>query len=395
MEQRLLERNIKLYQTYQAFLEPIFWGPILIMFLNNAAKMTLSQIDFMEGIVVCSLVIMQIPTGALADLIGRKKTMFIGSLLFVVENLLFASATSPLLAWTANFIWAIGFSLISGADSALICDTLCALGRKKEYRKIQGDALFYRYAIAAVSCLVTGYLAKINLRLPVYLSVFGLVLNCFVIARLVEPPMAGEKRRFCLREFIALHRISLIEVWKNPRIKWLIAFSAILGISSKLWFFTYNPFFEIVKLPLVSYGFIFCALNSVAALSSRFSDKIYEKLGDSWSIILTILLSGLPMILMGIYPVMFCAWLVILQNFARGYMRPFTEHMMHDCLESKNRATIMSIQASITSLGQAVGLFLTGLYLAKFSLLSFLIYLGALTLISGLVMASRFRRTFG
>ena len=141
METRLLERNIKLYQAFQAFVEPIFWGPILILFLNKAAKMTLPEIFFMESIVVAAQIFLQLPTGTIADLIGRKKTMFIGSLFFVADNLFFASANCPWLAWTGNILWVIGFSLVSGADSALLFDSLRILGRENEYKKIQGKSL--------------------------------------------------------------------------------------------------------------------------------------------------------------------------------------------------------------------------------------------------------------
>lgn len=394
MDMRLLERNIKLYQIFEACREPIFWGPIVILFLNKAAKMTLPEICFMESVVVAALIFLEIPTGALADLLGRKKTIFVGSLFFVLDAIFFAAATCPLMAWVGNFLWVIGFSLISGADSSMLYDSLKSLGREGEFKKIQGRATSNRFAIMAATSLAGGFLAEVNLRLPVWLGLSTLLINCFITYLFVEPPVAERKNNYCFKEHFNLARMSLIEAWRNPKIRWLILFSAVLAVASKLWFFTYNPYFEMVELPLSMFGAIFCCLNIVAAISARGADRIYKKLGDIGSIVAIIAIVGLPIVAMGFWPIAACAWLVLFQNFARGYLKPFTEHLMHDCLDSKTRSTGLSINSAITSIGQSAGLLFAGLYLAKFSLPSFLIILGAMALISGLTLASRFNRTF-
>jgi hypothetical protein len=394
MDRRLLERNIKLYQAFEACREPIFWGPIVILFLNKVAKMTLPEIFFMESVVVAALIFLEIPTGALADLLGQEENYLHRFTLLSLGCNFFAAATCPLMAWIGNFLWVIGFSLVSGADSSMLYDTLKALGRENEYKKIQGRAVGYRMAIMAITSLAGGFLAEISLRLPAILGLSTLIVNCFVTAAFVEPPSNERSDRYCWRAHLKVAKDSFKGVLRNRKVKWLILFSATLAVASKLWFFTYNPYFELVKLPLPMFGVIFFCLNVVAAASSFMANGIYKKMGDVGSIVSMVALIGLPMVVMGMWPILPFAFLVLFQNFARGYLKPFVEHLLHDCIESKTRATVISIQSSVTSIGQAIGLAATGWYLAKFSLPSFLMVLGIAALILGLALVSAFNRTF-
>lgn len=394
MDKHLLERNLKLYQIFETCREPIFWGPIVILFLNKMARMSLPEIFFMESVVIAMLMVFEIPTGALADLLGRKRTIFIGSLFLVADTAFFAFATCPLMAWTGNILWAIGFSLISGADSSMLYDTLKVLGREKEYKKIQGKAVSYRFFLMAITSLIGGFLADINLRLPAILGLSTVIISCVVVSFFFEPPVVERKRKYDFREHLKIAKDSFSIFIKNPKVRWLIFFSAVLATTSKLWFFTYNPYFELVKLPLPMFGVIFFFLNIIAASSSFFADSIHKKLGSTISAVVMVALLGLPIIAMGMWPIAPFAFLVMMQNFVRGYQKPFIEHLMHDHICSKTRATVMSIQSSVTSIGQATGLALTSWYLAKSSLTSFLILLGIFALVIGLAFASRFHRTF-
>ncbi len=58
--------------------------------------MSLSEIYLMEAVVVGEIVLLEIPSGALADLIGRKKTILLGQFLIFLSAVLFALIDSPL-----------------------------------------------------------------------------------------------------------------------------------------------------------------------------------------------------------------------------------------------------------------------------------------------------------
>ena len=388
------EKNVRLYYWFRLLDEPLFWGPILITFISRVSGMSLSQIYVMESICVVGLFLLEIPSGALADLIGRRKTILIGSCLLFCDIMVFASAINPAMIWIANLIWVCGFSLISGADSALLYDTLKVLGRESEFKKIEGRAISYRLFLLAGCAITVGYLASINIRLPVYLSAGFKLLFVVVIYFFIEPPMTRQGR-YNWREHLGLMKISILFVANHKNIKWIISFVVIIGVASKIWFFSYNPYFELVDLPLIYFGWLFCGLNIIAAISSFFSDWIARKIGDLGSIILILAVIGIPILLMGSYVAKIMVLLVLMQNIARGHLTPFIGHFLNQYLDSENRATVISIKSAVVSLGQFVMLGLFGWSLKLYNLPSCLQIFGVFTLALSLVLIVSYWRIFG
>ena len=64
--------------------------------------------------------------------------MVIGMSILVLDSVLFGIGDSPAWMWAANLAWAFGYSLVSGADSALLYDTLVAAGRTDDFKRIEG-----------------------------------------------------------------------------------------------------------------------------------------------------------------------------------------------------------------------------------------------------------------
>lgn len=189
MGTKSLERNLILYYWYQFLVEPVFWGAILVTFMKTAGQMTTTQVYTMEAVVLAIVMIAQIPTGALADTIGRKKTLIVGSSLFFIGGVIFAAANSIYLMWISDIIIMIGVSLICGADNALLYDTLIHLKRQNEYKRIVGKAYCYRFIFAAICSISVGYLAKISLRLPIVLGCIPTLLSIVIAFRFIEAPI--------------------------------------------------------------------------------------------------------------------------------------------------------------------------------------------------------------
>jgi MFS family permease len=392
MNPQQVKRNILLYKLYQAFKEPLFWGPILIIYIQKIGNMSLPQIYLMESVCVILLFILQIPTGALADKIGRKKTMLIGSVLLVVDCLVFGLARGPAWIWMANIFWSFGFSLISGADSALLYDTLASQGKSDSYKQVDGKSIANRFILFAIASPIAGYLAATNMRLPVLLGLPGLLATCVFIMCMVEPPRTGDA--MAKKRIQDIMKLSVIFVANNKRVKWIIAYTALLLVIGKVWFFTYNPYFELVALPLKYYGWIFFVLNIVAAIFSYFAHQIAKRSSPLACFTVMVLITALPIMLMGALPLLPLVWLVLFQNVTRGYLRPFMGQYLNDHLKSEHRATVSSVQSAVDALAQFVLLGVFGLILKVVNLPIALIMLGTGTLFVGLILLVRYQKIF-
>lgn len=393
MEKIKAERNIKLYYWFRLLDEPLFWAPILITFIQRVSGMSLPQIYFMESICIILMIVLEIPSGALADIIGRKKTIFLGSLFLLADIACFSLANSPQMIWSANLIWVVGFSLISGAETSLLYDSLKLLGRESEYKRIEGKAVSYRLFLIAICSIAAGYLAQIDIRLPVFLSVFFKIFFCWVCYLFTDPPMSNEGR-YQIKDHLNLMKISILFVANHKKVKWVIGFSVLIGVVSKMWFFTYNPYFELVDLPLTYYGWIFFLLNAVAAVGSYCSDWLTRKLGDFGSLVLIILVIALPLMIMGTFVCQAMSLMVLWQNIARGHMHPFMGHFLHQYLDSANRATVTSIKSAVNSFGQFIGLLLFSWVLTVISLPQALQALGLFSLVAGVWLLRRYGQIF-
>jgi len=393
MTRQQAERNIRLYYLFQLFKEPLFWGAILITFINRVSGMTLADIYFMEAACVIGIVILDSPFGALADLIGRRNTMFIGMCVWSIKLFVFASAVNPLMIWSANLLWVLGAALITGADTSMLADSLKFLGRDREFQKIEGRSNAYRLALTAVCAISIGYLAEINLRLPVYLGVPFMLISCVAAYLMVEPPVIAGKTKN-RQEYFKLLKLSALFIYNHAKIKWIIAFSTLIAVISKLWFFTYNPYFELVNLPITCFGWIFCLLNIVAAISSHEAHRFAKYFGEFGSVVIMIALIALPIWLMGAYVGQLMVLMVLMQNVVRGYMIPFLGGFLHQHLDSENRATVTSLKSTVNNVGQFIALAIFGLILNTWSLPVCLQILGVSTLLIGLVLIFSFRRIF-
>lgn len=366
-------RNLLLYRIYTLFNEPLFWGPILITSLQKLAHMPLSDIYYMESVVLCICVVIDIPSGALADLIGRKRSLIIARVFYFVGACFFTIMTTPLEAWIGNVLVMIGVTMQSGADTALLYDTLLENGRQHEYTRVEGKSVGARFALAAVCSIATGLLAEIDLRLPLWLAL-PFILIPLVVSLFFKEPV--QTKHYSAQEQLRVLKEGLSFAFRSVEVRWMLGLAALLTTASKVWFFTYNPYFELVEVPLTHYGFIFFCLNVVAWLSSHYAHQIEKRLGERVCVTGMILCISVPVLIMGYFPVMLIAYLVVIQNVTRGFMRPFIGNYMNRHIESTIRATILSTQSSIANLAAIVGLAMFGFLIDQSGLLPSLITLG-------------------
>lgn len=385
------EKNVKLYRLYELFFEPLFWGPILILYMQDIGGMQLSEIYVMEAVVVLLLVVLEVPTGALADLIGRKTSVVIGSVFLLGDNILFAMITSPMDVWIANIVWVIGFSLVSGAASALLYDSLKDDHREHEARRIVGSAIGNRMLLISVTALLAGYLYEINPRLPLLMSI-PFMFVAVVIASFFHE--AREKSVFCAKKHFSLMKMSVLFVANHRQIKWVIGFSVTILIVQKIWFFTYNPYFEHVGLAPLYFGIVFSVINLIGWIGSRLSESLSDHIGEFGSIVLICGLIAVPLILMSQFPSMVAILLLSTPAFVRGFMQPFLFEFLNRHLDSHNRATVISIKSAIGGLMQFVALLLFGYLLEIVTLMQAMLVLGLLSLIAGSAIIVMYRKIF-
>ena len=72
------ERNIKLYPLYRATADAMAWLPVFFLFFSE--HLTLPQVLLLEAVYYIAVVITEVPSGYLSDLIGRRRTLLLSCL---------------------------------------------------------------------------------------------------------------------------------------------------------------------------------------------------------------------------------------------------------------------------------------------------------------------------
>src|SRR3989344_3248955 len=115
--------------------------------------------------------ILEIPTGAIADYIGRKHSIALGALVVAVAALVYGSVAEFEIFLLGEFLFAAAMALISGADEALLYDSLKEAGREEERKKVFGRANSFHLLGMLVAAPIGSFIAaKQGLNAPMLFS---------------------------------------------------------------------------------------------------------------------------------------------------------------------------------------------------------------------------------
>ncbi|MBL4580908.1 MAG: MFS transporter [Gammaproteobacteria bacterium] len=136
-----LEGNLRRFIIFRLFYSARFYYPVFtVLFLDYG--LTLEQFAILNIVWALTIVLAEVPSGALADIVGRKRLVVFAAIMMVIEMTLIVFApigASSLLfmLFLANRICSgLSEAAASGADEALAYDSLKALGREDDWSRI-------------------------------------------------------------------------------------------------------------------------------------------------------------------------------------------------------------------------------------------------------------------
>jgi MFS family permease len=141
--------------------------PILMLFYQDMG-FTAEESFQLKAFYSIAIVLFEIPSGYAADILGRKKTLIIGSILGTLGFAIYSGFSGFYAFLIAELVLGIGQSFISGADSALLYDSLKADGNESQYLKLEGRNFSVGNFSEAIAGFAGGALAEISLRTPFF-----------------------------------------------------------------------------------------------------------------------------------------------------------------------------------------------------------------------------------
>ena len=206
---------------------------------------SLTEIALLESIFHISSLIFEVPSGAIADIFGRKYCRISGRFLFIISLFIMYYAGTFILQAVGFMLTAFSYNLESGAGEAFVYDSMKLDGNESKYIHTAGRIeLFYQLA-TIISFFVGGFLATG----PGYIYVFYLS-ALFSLAALItglgfrEPEITEHKEQEHRSMFKVL-RDSAVILKSRPKIIYLIVFTETIFVFSTSLFFYLQNFLKI------------------------------------------------------------------------------------------------------------------------------------------------------
>ena len=375
-----LRSNIWKIYLYRVLLGLIFPIPTIVLFWQNHG-MSLTDVMLLQALFALAVVLFEVPSGYLADIAGRRTTLLLAGISNSLAIVIYSQGQQFYHFLLAETCFAFGFSMISGADAALVYDSLLAVGEEERYQEVYGKLYFYNLFAIGASSILGGFIGSLNYRWTFYAS-FPCFLAAIVVAfSMCEPP----------RKKLVAQEGYLRELWRilqycfvtRPRLRWLIIYSGIvLGLNNAaLWF--YQPYFKLCELPVAYFGVAFASYQIFAALTSKYAYKLEKRIGSSVSLIALVFTVGIGYFLMGYFVFLLSFLFAFFHQFARGFSRIVLTDYVNQLTDSDIRATVLSAQNLVMRLIYASLIPLAGKIADLTSIVQTLQVLGFTTVLAG------------
>ncbi len=311
--------------------------PILIPYYQ-ANGLSRSSVFLIQAAYTLAILALEIPSGYLADVVGRRRTLIMAAVFFPLGLTAYALGRSFAAFVAAELVLALGNSLRSGCDSAFLYDTLVELGRVEEYKKFEGRSFFFTRIGTASAAALGGALAVVALRLPFWVNIATGSLMLPVALSFVEPARIKLQAESPWRDILKISRWSV----RHRQLRFYILLGALMNSTGILGIWTSFLYFQAVGVGLGWFGILFALFQLASALSSRRAHVVERALGLRRSLFLLPAV-GLSFVLLGLGRSPAFIPLVILNAALWGFSFPILMDGMNRIIPSETRATVLSV----------------------------------------------------
>lgn len=365
-----VQSNIWKYYLASTLAYFAFFTPILQLFyLDN--KLTITQIALLGVTWGVVRIILEIPSGVLADKWGRKKIFAISSFFAILQVLTLIYAAGFWHFFIASIFFGISFSFLSGTNTSFFYDTLKQIKREHEFEKLWARQEIYQQIALVIAFLSSGFLYKFSRLLPFQLSLIFLIVSLIVVLTFKEPKYHKQIKEVN----VFIHFVDSMKfIFKNRSLRNVLIFSVIFCIGSDLSYYYGQIYLKQLALPVVLFGIVYTLKSLLCATFANVTPFIRKKINYQGIFALQIvLITGLLYIM--VFTNNYFVGAVCFASLAipYGLFTISKDSYIHSHTKSHRRATVDSmisfvIAVVILILEPATG-YLADLYSMKFPFL--------------------------
>ena len=343
----------------------------------------LMEVGIAEGIFHITSLICEVPSGAAADLLGRKRVMILGRILSVLSSLFMLRAHSLPAFCGAFILSALSYNLLSGTEDALVYDSIKASGTEKQYLSVSSRLNIIIEISQGFGTFIGGFLSDRSFTLCYLTDLFIVTLSMLPLLLMKEPPVLREKSAndssvkthpFSHTEIISLS-VSFLNHFKtvyhilrqNPAVVRILLYYPVITSFDAVLFFYGQQYFADYGLSRLQISSIMVASSFFSCLAALMCTRILALLKERTKYIISICM-GLS--------ILFCAFpnlqssivFFILANTVNSLIYPIESTSLNTLIPSAQRATIISVDSMCYSISMILFFPLCGAIATRWNL---------------------------
>jgi MFS family permease len=338
----------------------LIWG-INTIFLLDAGLSNLEAFAA-NAFFTAGMVLFEVPTGIVADTVGRRASYLLGTLTLAASTLLYVllwRIEAPFWQWAVvSILIGLGFTFFSGAVEAWLVDALTATGFTGEL-----ESVFARGQIVGGGAMLAGSVAggfiaeQTSLGVPFVLRGAVLIVMFLVAFRLMKdigftPDPGGQP----LAEMRKIATASIDYGWRVPAVKWLMVESLATGGVGIYAFYALQPYLlELYGNPDAYQiaGLVAAIVAGAQILGGLAAPRIRRMFRRRTSaLIATAALSTITLALIGIVDSFWAVLgLIVVWGLLFAAAQPIRQTYLNGLIPSRQRATILSFDSMMGSTG--------------------------------------------
>ncbi|MGC1853012.1 MAG: MFS transporter [Solirubrobacterales bacterium] len=357
---RSIQRTYLILLLGNTLAASLIWG-INTIFLLDAGLSNLEAFAA-NAFFTAGMVLFEVPTGIVADTIGRRTSYLLGTVTLTVSTLVYVllwQVEAPFWQWAvASMLLGLGFTFFSGAVEAWLVDALTATGFTGEMETVFGRGQIVTGAAMLTGSVAGGFIAQqTSLGVPFVLrGLVLIVMFAVAFALMHDVGFSAEKGGRPLAEMRKIAANSIEYGWRVPAVKWLmveVLFTGGVGIYA---FYALQPYLlELYGDPQAyQVAGLVAAIVAGAQIAGGVAAPHIRRLFHRRTSAL-IATAGLSVLTLGLIGLVESFWavigLIVVWGLLFAATLPIRQTYLNGLIPSRQRATILSFDSMMSSTG--------------------------------------------
>ncbi|MEZ9437264.1 MFS transporter [Vibrio atlanticus] len=371
--------NVRYFLMFRSSYFARFYYPIFtLLYLDYG--LTLSQFAMLNVVWAATIVLAEVPSGAFADTLGRKKLVVLSSIVMFVEIAMIALVPTGnpdliFIFFLINRILSgLAMALASGADEALAYDTLKEQGNEELWPRVLQIQLRVASTVGIFVTLIGAAMYDVNfmanifhflglsepestkdlMRIPVFATLFVAMIAIYAAINMREEKKMMPSDQTKLATTIASLKLTADTgkwVLATPYVLFMLLYYSLFEHTSRMFLTMNSQYYLAIDIPIIYFGFIGAGISLLKIILAGQSRRLAESMEPKTFIVVMGLASmatyywiSLGWTIYGVIPALVLIFIIMTMNI-------FISYHLNKKTESHNRATVLSFKGLMFNLG--------------------------------------------